>query len=412
MKKGYLSEYFEGVAAKRLSAVEADTTRSHQHEFQAISKMLAFMGRPPEKTRISARFMYLTDEDSEPIIEDAFLTLYDSRKDQPHRSAEFRFYFPTTQVSLKAAEGDLLVIAKRRDAGLLVIIAENNSSIAAQIKWLFGFADLALPRFSVKSELENEQDRIAFASRLILENIGIEVEATEDSFLDSMLEKFDGRFPKTREFSAFARDTLDKLHPKDDPDAVLMAWMEREEILFRTLERHLISDRLTKGFAEPDKKTVDVDGFVAFSLSVHNRRKSRVGFALENHLEFLFDQCGILYDRGKYTENRSKPDFIFPSIEAYRNQDFAPFKLTMLGVKSTCKDRWRQVLAEARRIEQKYLLTIEASISRNQTDEMAAWNVQLVLPKSIHETYTLQQQSWLMSISEFTSLILQKQNIV
>jgi hypothetical protein len=412
MKKGYLSEYFEGVAAKRLSAVEADTTRSNQHEFQAISKMLEFMGRPPEKTRISARFMYLTDEDSEPIIEDAFLTLYDSRKDQPHRSAEYRFYFPTTQVSLKAAEGDLLVIAKRRDAGLLVIIAENNSSVAGQIKWLFGFADQALPRFSVKSELENEQDRIAFASRLILENIGIEVESTEETFLDAMLEKFDGQFPKTREFSAFARGTLDIMHPKDDPDAVLMAWMEREEVLFRTLERHLISDRLAKGFADLDNNTVDVDGFFAFSLSVHNRRKSRVGFALENHLEFLFDQLGILYNRGKYTENRSKPDFIFPSIEVYGDTNFDQLKLTMLGVKSTCKDRWRQVLAEARRIEQKHLLTIEASISKNQTDEMAAWNVQLVLPQSIHETYTIQQQSWLMSISEFTSLVLQKQDIV
>ncbi|MBN1929095.1 MAG: restriction endonuclease [Chlorobiaceae bacterium] len=77
---------------------------------------------------------------------------------------------------------------------------------------------------------------------------------------------------------------------------------------------------------------------------------------------------------------------------------------------TTCKDRWRQVLAEARRIEQKHLLTIEASISSNQTDEMAAWNVQLVLPRSIHETYTSQQQRWLMSISEFTSLVLQKQN--
>lgn len=412
MKKGYLSEYFDGVAAKRLSAVEADTTRSNQHEFQAISKMLEFMGRPPEKTRIPARFMYLTDEDSGPIIEDAFLTLYDSRKDQPRRSAEYRFYFPTTQVSLKASEGDMLVIAKRRDAGLLVIIAENNSSIAGQISWLFGFSAQELPKFSVRSELENEHDRIAFASRLILENIGIEVESTEESFLDIILEKFDGQFPKTREFSAFARATLDNLHPKDDPDAVLMAWMEREEILFRTLERHLISDRLAKGFADPDNNVVDVDGFIAFSLSVQNRRKSRVGFALENHLEFLFDQFGILYNRGKYTENRSKPDFIFPGIEAYRNPDFTPLKLTMLGVKSTCKDRWRQVLAEAQRIEQKHLLTIEASISRNQTDEMAAWNVQLVLPRSIHETYTLQQQNWLMSITEFTSLVLQKQSEV
>ncbi|MEZ7688666.1 hypothetical protein [Neisseria sp. 20925_1_37] len=30
MKRGYLSDYFEGVAVKRLSAVEADVIRSNQ----------------------------------------------------------------------------------------------------------------------------------------------------------------------------------------------------------------------------------------------------------------------------------------------------------------------------------------------------------------------------------------------
>ena len=67
----------------------------------------------------------------------------------------------------------------------------------------------------------------------------------------------------------------------------------------------------------------------------------------------------------------------------------------MLGVKSTCKDRWRQVLAEADRIEYKHLLTLETSISKHQTDEMQAKNLQLVLPRGLHETYTPEQQTWL-----------------
>ena len=33
MKQGLLSEYFDGIAVKRLSAVEADPLKSHQHEF-------------------------------------------------------------------------------------------------------------------------------------------------------------------------------------------------------------------------------------------------------------------------------------------------------------------------------------------------------------------------------------------
>lgn len=413
MKPGYLSEHFEGVAAKRLSAVEADATRSNQHEYQAISRMTDFMGRPGEKTKLPARYLYLNDESPDPVVADAFLTLYDCRKGQfrngKPRSPEYRFYFPTTDVSLKASEGDLLVIAKRKDGGVLVIIAENGTSISRQIEWLFGFADLTHPGFAVKSNLETEGDRIEFASRIILENIGIEVEIADESYLDQMLAKFGGGFPNTRDFSAYARSTLKNVVPQDSPDMALMFWMEREEVLFRTLERHLIADRLAKGFGAAEGNEIDVDGFVSFSLSVQNRRKSRVGLALENHLEFLFAECGIRCTRTGVTENKAKPDFLFPGVAEYHNPGYPALKLTMLGVKSTCKDRWRQVLAEADKIPDKHLLTLEAAISPSQTDEMRAKRLQLVLPRSLHETYTAAQQAWLMDVSAFTELVHERQ---
>lgn len=222
--------------------------------------------------------------------------------------------------------------------------------------------------------------------------------------MDAMLEKFNGGFPTTREFSAYARSTLKDVNPQDGADDVLMAWLEREEILFRTLERHLIGDRLTKGFDD------DVDSFISFSLSVQNRRKSRVGLALENHLELVFAGCGIRYSRTAVTENKTKPDFLFPGHVEYHNPAFNPLNLTMLGVKSTCKDRWRQVLAEADRIEHKHLLTLEAAISSNQTNEMQTKNLQLVLPRRIHDSYTEAQQAWIMDISSFIALVQDRQS--
>lgn len=408
MKRGYLSEYFAGVAGKRLSAVEADETRSNQHEYNATKPMLAFLGRPEENTRLQARFLYLADDDPEPIVEDAYLTLGNRRQGKP-RAPEFRLYFPTTTVSLNASEGDLLVIAKKRDGGLLVVIAERGSSIARQIEWLFGFADLAHPGFSVKSELETEQDRIEFASRFILESIGVVVETSAETYLDVMLEKFKGKFPTTRDFSAYARSTLKELDARAEPDLVIMTWMEREEILFRTLERYLIADRLSKGFRGDVNAGVDVDGFLSFSLSVQNRRKSRVGLALENHLELLFAENGLRYARTAVTENKAKPDFLFPGVAEYRNPAYDSLKLTMLGVKSTCKDRWRQVLAEADRIDNKHLLTLEPSISTHQTDEMASKCLQLVLPRALHQTYTPAQQAWLMDLATFTHLVRSRQ---
>jgi hypothetical protein len=143
---------------------------------------------------------------------------------------------------------------------------------------------------------------------------------------------------------------------------------------------------------------------------VQNRRKSRVGLALENHLELLFVGNGLRYVRTAVSENKAKPDFLFPGVTEYLDPAYDSLKLTMLGVKSTCKDRWRQVLAEADRIDDKHLLTLEAAISTHQTDEMASKRLQLVLPRGLHQTYTPAQQAWLMDMATFTDLVRSRQN--
>jgi EcoRII C terminal len=402
MKKGHLSEYFTGVAMKRLSAVEANASISHQHEYNGAQSLKLLFGTAMGRQKFPARFIYLSDCDDEPVVCDGFLTWYDARKNHAVRS-EHRLYFPTTTVSECAAEGDLLLIGRRPDGSVLVVIAENESTIGNQVQWLFGITNLTHPGYSIREELETEQDRIAFASRFILEAIGIAVEAPPETHLDEMLRRLGGEFPTTRDFSAYARSTTPETSPSDDVDAALMAWMEREEILFRTLERHLIGDRLRKGFTD------NVDSFISFSLSVQNRRKSRVGYALENHLENLFTACGIRYSRNAVTENKSKPDFLFPGINQYRDSAFDPQSLMMLGVKSSCKDRWRQVLVEADRVEQKHLLTLETAISSNQTNEMQSKKLQLVLPRQLHTTYVTSQQAWLMDLAAFTTLAKESQ---
>lgn len=400
MKKGHLSEYFIDFAVKTLSAVEADRHRSNQHEFDGVSKLRAMLG-DDDKRNIPAVFIYLNDDDPEPLREEGFLSWYDARRAHPTRT-EYRLYFPDTVVSDNATEGDLLIIAQRPDETLMVIIAEGESTVANQLLWLFGVGEAKLPGFSVKGELEADQVRLEFASRLILEEIGVVVEQVDENYLDQMLERFGGRFPTTREFSDYARGTLGDIDLTADPDAAVLALMEREEVLFRTMERHLIGDRLQGGFAE-------VDDFLKFSLSVQNRRKSRAGSALENHLEHLFGLLGLKCDRTPVTEGKAKPDFLFPGTAAYQDPAFPAELLTMLGVKSTCKDRWRQVLAEADRITNKHLLTLEPSISTNQTDEMQQRRLQLVLPRALHETFTKAQRGWLMPVSDLAELIRDRQ---
>jgi hypothetical protein len=302
-----------------------------------------------------------------------------------------------------AAEGDLLVIGLRPDSTVLVVIAQGGSTISNQIQWLFKLSPADRSGFSVREELESEQDRLHFASRTILEQIGIVAEPTEENLLEKMLAKFGGKFPVTREFSAFARSVVGDIDVEQVPDAALMNWIEKEEILFRTMEKHLIADRLSAGFKD------DVDSFISYSLSVQNRRKSRVGFALENHMEELLQRLKISYQRSALTERKSKPDFLFPGSKEYAMPSFDSVLLTMLGVKSTCKDRWRQVLAEASRISPKHLLTLETGITTDQTGEMAANHLQLVVPSPLHDTYTSEQRKWLFTINDFIGLVKEKQ---
>ena len=65
-------------------------------------------------------------------------------------------------------------------------------------------------------------------------------------------------------------------------------------------------------------------------------------------------------------------------------------------------------MSEAERIKQKHLLTLEPGISQNQTSEMQAHNLQLVIPKPIHSTYSDTQQNWLMSLSTFIDYVRKK----
>lgn len=389
-----LSEYFTDVAYKRLSAVEADSSRSNQHEFNGIGDLKKIFGET--KREFMAKFAYLAENTPEPLTADVKMTWYDARENHPTRT-EYRLYYQGSPINEYMKEGDLMVIAIRPGGELYFFIAQNGSTYENQLALLFELPPHIGSIIHAK-DLTQSPKAVDFVRSFILSEIGIETEQTDEDYLELILGKFPKGLPSTVEFSDFARDTLPVQSIKNDPDGVLMAWMEREELLFRTFEKYLVSEKVKNGFP-------DVDSFISLSLSVQNRRKSRVGHALENHLEKIFQELEVRFSRGKETENNSKPDFIFPGIEQYHDKSFSESRLFMLGAKSTCKDRWRQVLAEAARIKKKHLITLEPGISTNQTDEMAANSLQLVIPKPLLGTYTGVQQKWLINLKDFIEVV-------
>ncbi|WP_428386969.1 type II restriction endonuclease [Mucisphaera sp.] len=393
-----LTQFFTGVAAKQLRAVEADTNTSNQHEFNGINLFRQILG--DRDRSFETVFLYLDDE-GEPLSSHGHTTWYDSRRNQPRRSAEYRLYFPSTEVSSLYTPGDLLIVAQRPDDTLLIIAAPAGSSVGDQLLWLFG---LESPNGSSEVRHAAEIDReVDYVVRWVLESIGIEP-PTPETDTNLLLEQFGRSMPNTRVFSDFAREQAVACNPLDDPDHALITWLESEERYFRAFERLLLEERLRNGFIT-DEDQVDVDGFIAFSLSVQNRRKSRAGYALENHLEHVFEAWQLRFDRGATTEGKAKPDFLFPSRAAYLDASFAANRLAILGAKASCKDRWRQVLGEADRIHVKHLVTLEPSISVTQTEEMKSRNVQLVLPAGIHSSYSKNQQSWLWTVKGFIAHI-------
>jgi hypothetical protein len=294
-------------------------------------------------------------------------------------------------------EGDTLFLARDRDGVLWFIVAPAGSTSEQQLFWLFGLRPEG--RSFVSREVSDDEPRLDFAARFILDELGIEFEEPDADKVDSIIERFGTTFPPTAEFSRLARLTLPEVRAEDDPDAALVAWLDHEEAMFRRLEHRVVAERLGQGFMAA--AGVDVDGFIRFSLGVQNRRKSRMGHSLENHIATVFDCYGLPYERGAVTEHGQKPDFLFPNAAFYGGAPAGDARLMMLGAKSTCKDRWRQVLAEAVKIPRKHLLTLEPGISEPQTTQMDAAALQLVIPLSIQRTYTARQQAWLWSLEQF-----------
>lgn len=405
MKRGQLSDYFDGVGVKRLSAVDARPDSSNQHEIGTTKKMREdFLGY--EKDSFPAVYVWLGG-DQDGFSDEGWTTYYDCREQDETRGPEWRLYYPSSPVTEAMNEGDTLFLAKQVEGPLWFIIVPQESTSEQQIAWLFGVRPERGTSFVYK-ELTDDGPELDFAARFILDEIGIEFEEPEADKLDSIIEKFGTVFPKTVEFSDLARLTLPEVRAEDDPDAALIAWLDHEEALFRRLERRIVSSRIEAGFTNEDG--TDVDGFISYSLSVQNRRKSRMGHSLENHLAAVLRAHEIRHVREAVTEHNHKPDFLFPDLETYHA---APTngdpRLTMLGAKSTCKDRWRQVLAEAEKIKRKHLLTLEPGISEPQTDQMEQAGLQLVVPAAIQVSYTRTQQIWLFNVADFIKEVRLKQ---
>ncbi len=234
---------------------------------------------------------------------------------------------------------------------------------------------------------------------------GVQRSIVEQQAIDTFIESLQIDFPETEAMSLAARNIADTVYNhveylRSNPDKKIIEWTNVEYALFRAVEEHRYGDVVKNGFTS-------VEEFVSVANSVLNRRKSRAGKSLEHHLGAIFDANGILYSSQAITEGKKKPDFLFPSTMAYHDAAYPVGKLATLAAKTTCKDRWRQILNEANRLkdENKYLCTLQQGISPAQMDEMQAEKVVLVVPKPYILCYPRDRQDRIWTISRFVEYI-------
>lgn len=213
--------------------------------------------------------------------------------------------------------------------------------------------------------------------------------------------KTDGRFPGGEELAGEARRIFEKIFApeKIDPDRDIIALINLEFSLFRFLEKGIYQPLLNRRYQT-------IEELMITALEISNRRKSRAGRSLEYHLRYIFDSLHLSYSHNEVTETGKRPDFIFPDIETYRNASTDSGRLFFLGAKTTCKDRWRQVMNEADRIQTKHIFTLQQGFTTTQLNEMEAANVIVVLPRQYHTACREEDRKRLMTLTEFIDGVL------
>ena len=212
-------------------------------------------------------------------------------------------------------------------------------------------------------------------------------------------------FPSSEQMSLAAQRIQNLVFDHEEniqlrPDDKLLDWTEVEYRLFRAIEHERYEVLIKNGFS-------DVEKFIELANQVLNRRKSRAGKSLEHHLSSLFTGNSITFTPQAVTEGNKKPDFIFPSVESYHDASFPVDKLASLAAKTTCKDRWRQVLTEADRLrsKNKFLCTLQQGISSAQLEEMKSEKVVLVVPERYIKTYPEKYQNDIWTVKKFIEYI-------
>ena len=372
----------KGAFCRFLSANDTHATGAHQYGFLLpIAAYPIIFNQDKVKGENKDKIVRIRWQND--LETDSRLTYYGKAKNEL-RITRFGNDFP---FFAEEHVGDLLIIAKQTDDDYEGYVLSSEDDI-----------DTFMLHFNLSADRPNQ---IIDVSNKQCEN------KTLQTAIDEAIKDLND-FPQTSEMGRMAQELFNKLHKINNervcesPDKILLNWYDTELSMFRSLEEKVYHPIYTQPFA-------DCQSLIEFSNKILNRRKSRAGKSLEHHLSAIFTAEKLIFEEQVVTENNKKPDFLFPNSICYHNFEFPAEDLTILGAKTTCKDRWRQVINEADRVNERYLFTLQQGISKNQLKEMADENVKLVVPESHVDSYPEEYRESLNTLNGFIEIVKEKQ---
>lgn len=370
--------------SKYITANDAGSTGAHQAGFH-ISKSAwrLFFDKAGEKGSNKDKFITINWQDD--FETNSRFIYYGTKTRNEYRLTRFGRGFPFLH---DENIGDLLVICKKSEDHYEAFVLQSDEDIDdffAQLNISSSDTNGIIPKqFEKDGETELHQCFLNFLKSLKID------------------------FPTTIALATNARNcynsaySISELDVRSNPDLRILNWLDAEFQLFKTIENNRYSDRIKTPF-----KTVEE--LVDIANTILNRRKSRAGKSLEHHLGEIFKIFKLAFESQSITEDNKKPDFLFPGIDAYLNQKFDSNKIVVLASKTTCKDRWRQILNEADRVKTKHLFTLQQGVSKNQLVEMYKYGVCLVVPKPYLKSFPEDFRHKILTLDGFVKEVQLKQ---
>jgi hypothetical protein len=292
-----------------------------------------------------------------------------------------------------------LVAGRNEDAGketyFCVVIDSADQNGSAYVETMF--------------ELDSTFEHGVFDTAQVLRP-----EAAPPGFIEVLLQALtEGRmesllaacaFPKTANLAALAQAeflqkyALADLNPfkmERPGDALMQLSRDIEYRIYRQHSAHHYSAKLLRilsgGKSPPDLKTVVTELVTRFDeiykevmVSAGQRSKSRAGYSFEWHVHRMLTDGGIPFQEQRFIGNQ-RPDFILPSLKVYKNPSRAHGDAFILSLKTSLRERWKQVLSE-NKTSDLFLGTVDDGIAGETVEEMNDHGIYLVVPEHLKDS--------------------------